>query len=323
MENTQVNNKSFKRSGITLAVCLVLGFSQAVFSAKEASKPTSLVDARASRTEYSPYLDDTYPDNVYFGDTHLHTSYSTDASFFGNRLGPEEAYLFAKGEVVTSSLGVKTRLLRPLDFLVVADHAENLGLGPMIEEKNPMVMKHEWGKKVADLVHAGELGDAYSLWGAQVTASDDPFAGNTTMVQSMWDRIIKAAEKHNNPGQFTAFIGFEWTSSPGGSNMHRNVIFRDDGDKTSKILPMSSYDSEDPEDLWAYMDKYEKNTGGKALAIAHNGNLSNGLIQKGAKKNSFPRRVEKSAKKSAFFARRLKPRGFWFRKDIHIYTKVY
>ena len=240
--------------------------------------PTTLIDARAERTYYSPYLNDTYPDNVYYGDTHLHTSYSTDAGFFGNRIGPEEAYRFAKGEIVISSIGVKARILRPLDFLVVADHAENLGLAPLIEEDSPVVTKHKWGKQVYDLVKAGKLGDAYALWGTQVAAGDDPFADTPEMMVNMWKRIQEAAEKHNDPGKFTAFIGFEWTSTPSGSNMHRNVIFRDNMDKTNKILPMSTYDSDDPEDLWKYLEDYKTKTGGQVFAIAHNGNLSNGLM---------------------------------------------
>ena len=282
--------QEYGTAGIMAALYFILAFGlgacspsgsqsqTAAQSATAASKPTSLIDARVSRKEYSPYLNDTYPDNVYFGDTHLHTSYSTDAGLFGNRIGPDEAYRFAKGEVVTSSTGVKARLLRPLDFLVVADHAENLGLAPMLEEANPAVLNDEWGKKIYDLYKAGKLGDAYAMWGARVTTSDDPFAGNSKMMQSMWDRIIDAAEKHNNPGQFTAFIGFEWTSTPAGSNLHRNIIFRNNGDTARKVLPFSVYDSEDPEDLWAYLAKVEKTTGAQVLAIAHNGNLSNGLM---------------------------------------------
>jgi len=126
--------------------------STGVVHAKET--PTKLIDARADRTQYSPYINDTYPDNVYFGDTHVHTSYSTDAGFFGNSIGPEEAYRFAKGEVVTASSGLKTNLLRPLDFLVVADHAENLGLAPLIEEHSPPITKNKWGKQVYDSVKA-------------------------------------------------------------------------------------------------------------------------------------------------------------------------
>jgi len=243
-----------------------------------ADTPTNLKDARADRTEYSPYLDDTYPDDVFFGDTHLHTSYSTDAGLFGNRIGPEEAYRFARGEEVVSSSGVKARLLRPLDFLVVADHSENLGLVPMMDEEAAMIMDNEWGRAITALYKDGKLGEAYAMWGAQVTSSEDPFAGDDELMRSMWQRIIDAAEEFNNPGIFTALIGYEWTSSPGGSNLHRNVIFRDGADKAGQVLPLSSYDTEDPEDLWAYLDMYREKTGGQALAIAHNGNLSNGLM---------------------------------------------
>lgn len=233
---------------------------------------------RAPQKEYSPYLNHNYPDRVYWGDSHVHTSYSTDAGLFGNRLGPDAAYRFAKGEIITSSMGVRARLLRPLDWLVVADHAENLGLAPMIEESNPELLSSEWGRKIHDVVKAGDLGGAYAMWGAGISARTDPLAEKTTMVHSMWERITTAAEEHNSPGRFTALIGFEWTSSPGGSNLHRNVIFRDDKDLADRISPFSAYDSEDPEDLWDWMEAYEEKTGGRMFAIAHNGNLSNGLM---------------------------------------------
>jgi hypothetical protein len=232
-----------------MSAILIAGFSTNASLVYAEKTPTKLVDARSERNHYSPYIYDNYPDNVYYGDTHLHTSFSTDAGFFGNRIGPEEAYRYAKGEVVTSSTGVKTRLLRPYDFLVVADHAENLGLAPLIEEDSSIVTGHKWGKKVYDAVKAGDLAKAYALWGTQVTKGEDPFADTPEMMKTMWGRIQEAAEKHNEPGKFTAFIGYEWTSTPSGSNMHRNVIFKDNMDKTSQIVPMSVYDSEDPEDV--------------------------------------------------------------------------
>jgi Protein of unknown function (DUF3604) len=238
----------------------------------------TLASAAEHGGNYVPYLEDAFPNQVFFGDTHLHTSYSTDAGLFGNTLGPEEAYRFAKGKVVASSLGVKTRLARPLDFLVISDHSENLGLAPMIVESNPMLMESEWGGKIAALYTAGDLGGAYTMWGSAVADDKDPFAGDTKMQGSMWQRVIEAAEKHNTPGSFTAFIGFEWTSTPDGRNLHRNVIFRDNGDKAGQVLPYSAYDSQDAEDLWDYMGAYQKKTGGQVLAIAHNGNLSNGLM---------------------------------------------
>ena len=133
----------------------------------------------------------------------------------GCRLGPEEAYRFARGEEVISSTGVRARLQRPLDFLVVSDHAENLGLAPMIAESNPDLLKTEFGRKLHDLVKSGKGGDAYNFWGECMIKRHDPLKGNDAITRSMWERITTAAEKYNEPGKFTAFIGFEWTSMPG------------------------------------------------------------------------------------------------------------
>ncbi len=234
--------------------------------------------ASIDRPEYSPHLNRGYALRVFWGDTHLHTSYSTDAGMIGNYLGPDDAYRFARGEMVVSSAGVKARLIRPLDFLVVADHAENLGLAPMIAESNPELLRTEFGRQIHDLVKSGKYGDAYALWGARMSARRDPLAGQNALTQSIWERLTTSAEQFNQPGVFTALIGFEWTSSPGGDNLHRNVIFRDDKDRANRVLPFSNYDSTDPEDLWNWMRGYEEKTGGRLLAIPHNGNLSNGLM---------------------------------------------
>ncbi len=242
---------------------------------QDVGNPTSLVIHEA---EYSPYLDYNYPDRVFWGDTHLHTSFSTDAGLFGTRLDPDDAYRFAKGERVTSSTGVPARLLRPLDFLVVADHAENLGLAPAINESDPQLLKSEWGRTIHDLVKGGDPFTAYSMWAGQLSKREDPLAGNTELSRSMWERITQAAEDHNDPGAFTAFIGYEWTSMPGGNNIHRIIVMRDGKDQADQILPFTVYDSEDPEDLWNWLAAYEEKTGGQVLAVAHNGNLSNGLM---------------------------------------------
>jgi hypothetical protein len=235
-------------------------------------------EVTARKAEYSPYLNYNYPDRVFFGDTHTHTSFSTDAGMVGNVLGPDEAYRFAKGEIVTSSAGVRARLLRPLDWLVVADHAENLGLAPLIAESDATLMTNDWGREVHDMVKAGDSGEAYGAWGARMNTRDDPLAGMDDLTRTMWERLTEAAEAHNEPGRFTAFIGYEWTSSPGGNNLHRNVVFRDGKDHADEVLPLSQYDTQNPEDLWVWMANYEARTGGSVLAIAHNGNLSNGLM---------------------------------------------
>jgi hypothetical protein len=230
--------------------------------------------------QYSPYPDEDFPNNVYFGDTHLHTSYSADAGMIGNTLGPDEAYRFAKGETVTSSTGLSARLRRPLDFLVIADHSENLGLAPAIAESNPTLLANEWGKMEHDLVKSGLEGslEAYENWMAKNATQDDPLAELTDLKAEMWNNLTDAAERYNDPGLFTALIGYEWTSMPNGNNLHRNVIFRDGKDKADKVIPFSQYDSFDAEDLWKWMQDYEDLTGGQVLAIPHNGNLSNGLM---------------------------------------------
>jgi len=230
------------------------------------------------KREYSPYLQDNYPQRVFWGDTHVHTAFSTDAGMVGNRLGPEEAYRFARGEEVVASAGVRARLQRPLDFLVVADHAENLGLAPMIAESNPDLLKTAFGRQISGLVHAGKYWEAYGLWGQGMSTRQDPLKGQDELTRSMWHRLTAAAERFNEPGRFTAFIGYEWTASPGGNNLHRNVVFRDGKEKADQMIPMSNYDSTDPEDLWKWMARYEDKTGGQLLAIPHNGNLSNGLM---------------------------------------------
>lgn len=235
--------------------------------------------------EYSPYIQHDFPNQVLFGDTHLHTGYSADAGLIGATTTPDDAYRFAKGETVTSSNGIKARLQRPLDFLVVADHAENLGLTFGLEEGNEDLLSTEWGKGIAEIIAPKTKeaqAKAYLYWGNTFSGTsekgaEDPLAA-TDFNKTMWHRMTEAAERHNTPGAFTALIGYEWTSGPQGNNLHRNVIFRDGKDKADQVTPFSSYDSMDPEDLWAWMDRYETTTGGRLLAIPHNGNLSNGLM---------------------------------------------
>jgi hypothetical protein len=230
------------------------------------------------KSGYSPYPAQTHPNRVFFGDTHLHTSYSADAGMIGNTLGPDEAYRFAKGETVTSSTGIKTRLARPLDFMVVADHAENLGLAPMLMSKDPALMATEFGRELRKRVDAGDLAGAFDYWSKAKAGGKDPLAGQEQFYRSVWAKITDAAERHNEPGRFTAFIGFEWTSAYQRNNLHRNVIFRGGKKNADTIIPFSSFDSVDPEDLWKWMAAYEQRTGDQLLAIPHNGNLSNGLM---------------------------------------------
>lgn len=241
---------------------------------------TQAADDTTDRTQYSAYPGQDFPNDVYFGETHLHTSYSPDAGMSGTVLGPEEAYQFARGETVTSSSGIPVRLGRPLDFMVVTDHSENLGLPVAIARKDQSLMANEWGREMAELLTLGTLDAARAAidkYQQALNALEDPLA-DTDFGKTAWAEIIAAAEKYNSPGTFTAFIGYEWSPAPGGSNLHRNVIYRDGAERATQSFPISAYETEDPEILWNWMAAYEEDTGGRVLAIAHNGNLSNGLM---------------------------------------------
>jgi hypothetical protein len=244
-------------------------------------KMTFAQDAPATQPgarQYSPYPKQTFPNRVFFGDTHCHTSYSADAGMVGNTLGPDEAYRFAKGETVTSSTGLPTRLARPLDFLVVSDHAENLGLAPLLATKDETLMATDFGQKLQSAVDTGDPARAWKIWSESKATGQDPLDDYPDIYRTAWSRITEAAEAHNEPGLFTAFIGFEWTSNPERNNLHRNVIFRGGKKNADTIIPFSNFDSFDPEELWRWMATFEKNTGDRLLAIPHNGNLSNGLM---------------------------------------------
>jgi len=230
---------------------------------------------------YSPYAGSEQPRNVYFGDTHLHTTYSPDAGLTGTvKLTPSGAYKFARGDEVEADNGMMAKLNRPLDFLVVTDHAGYLGLIPKIRSSDPELLKNKWGKKWHDQYKSGPDGAyATALEVINTLAIGDQKIKSDKIMRSAWEVITKAADTYNDPGKFTAFHGYEWTSMPnGGNNLHRVVIFKDDAKKTNQILPFSAFDSEDPEDLWKFLEGYQKKTGGTVLAIAHNGNVSNGLM---------------------------------------------
>jgi hypothetical protein len=229
---------------------------------------------------YSSYPEQDFPDQVFFGDTHLHTAFSPDAGLIGARLTPDDAYRFARGETVTTSTGLRARLGRPLDFLVVTDHAENLGLPVAITDRDKKLLETEFGRRILDITAPGTLEskfEGYEFWELASQTGKDPLAG-TDFGKTMWARVTEAAERANAPGAFTALIGFEWTSGPNGVNLHRNIIFRGGKDTADKLVPISAYDTEDPERLWDWMEKSEKETGVRLLAIPHNGNLSNGLM---------------------------------------------
>ena len=234
---------------------------------------------------YSPYADRKFPERVYWGDTHLHTAISLDAGAAGCRLGPREAYRFAKGEQITASSGQQVKLSRPLDFLVVSDHSDNMGFITDLFAGKPELLADPTGRRWYDMIQSGQGGVAAVEIVGAFSQGKFPkalvYAPGTQGYRSTWEIIVKAAEEANAPGRFTAFIGYEWTSLAAGNNLHRNVIFRDDATKAGVVEPYTTtppYGSNNPRELWKWMAAYEQKTGGQVLAIAHNGNLSNGTM---------------------------------------------
>ena len=239
----------------------------------------------AFKKPYSPYAGRTYPMRPLFGDTHLHTSCSLDAGAFGCRLGPRDAYRFARGQEVVASMGERVRLARPLDFLVVTDHSDGMGFFPQLLAGDPAILADPQGRKWYNMIREGKGADAAVDIVVSFTQGTFPKAiaplPGTPAYRKAWRDIIAAADEANEPHRFTAFIGYEWTSTTGGDNLHRNVIFRDDGSKARLVEPLITtkpLGSDDPKDLWKWMAAYEEKTGGSVLAIAHNGNLSNGRM---------------------------------------------
>lgn len=247
--------------------------------------PEKAAKVHSAQPNYSPYAGRNFPSRPLFGDTHLHTSFSMDAGAFGARLDPRAAYRFARGEEVMASSGQPAKLSRPLDFLVVADHSDGFGLFPMLFNSDPIIMADPQGRKWNEMIKSGQGAEAAmdiirSFGAGKISKAIMPVPG-TQAYQSAWQETIAAAETYNEPGRFTAFIGYEWTSNTGGNNLHRNVIFRDDADKASLVEPFTTIKplgSDNPRDLWKWMAAYEDKTGGNVLALAHNGNLSNGIM---------------------------------------------
>jgi hypothetical protein len=271
----------------TGAAAATIGLGACAALAQDAGRLTSEDASRVhpSTPAYSPYANRNFPTRAFFGDTHLHTSFSMDAGAFGARLTPRDAYRFARGEQVTASSNQPVKLSRPLDFLVVADHSDNMGFFPDLFAGTPSMLADPTGKKWYDMIQAGNGAQAaieiIVAFSHGTFPKDLMYFPGTKGYEGAWEETIAAAEAYNEPGVFTAFIGYEWTSNTGGNNLHRNVIFRDDADKASRVEPFTvypPYGSDNPADLWKWMESYEEKTGGDVLAIAHNGNLSNGIM---------------------------------------------
>lgn len=238
---------------------------------------------------YSPYANRTFPMQPLWGETHLHTGLSLDAGVFGNILGPDDAWRFAKGEQIQSSTGQPVRLSRPLDWMVLTDHTDLMGFAPDLQAGKPEVLANpkglEWYEGYSE---GGEAAGraAFDLITnfSQMTLPEDileDYSPGADAYAFTWETIVNAAERHNDPGTFSAFIGFEWTSVPKGFNLHRNVMLRDGAMRALQMVPpvtQPPYGSTDPQELYKWLEEYQEKTGGRAVAFSHNGNLSNGWM---------------------------------------------
>lgn len=245
-------------------ICLLfVNFSTSVFAMGGSNQ------LGAQTPDYNPL------NNAYFGDLHIHTRYSFDAFIFNTREDPDAAYRFGKGEAITHGMGHKIRLSNgPLDFMAVTDHAEYLGILPAMTDPEQAVAKLDISKQMISKdtakAQAAFQKLANTLMNGQVREELD----DKKVIGATWREIVDAADRHYDPGTFTTFAAYEWTSTPAGQNLHRNVVFRD---TNVPDLPYSSLDSANPEDLWDWLDALRLE-GIEALAIPHNSNASNGIM---------------------------------------------
>lgn len=242
----------------------------------------------ASQGTYLPDPARPYPTRVLWGDEHVHTGLSMDAGIAGTTLGPEEAVRFARGDEVISSTGSRLMLSRPLDWVAVTDHSDALGTIAALRAGDPVMMANPLARRWHDMMLKGGE-EATQAKRELVKSGTDGTAprelADPRHLVSAWEKTVDVMEAYNEPGRFTAFISYEWSAAPNGRNLHRNVIFRDDADRTRATLPLTSQEARapgrpgtDPESLWQWMSDYEAKTGGRVLAIPHNGNLSNGAM---------------------------------------------
>ena len=272
------------------AICaLITLYAASALAADAGVPPQDVLNKLYPGKVYSPYAKRSFPSKLLWGDSHLHTGLSLDAGVFGNTLRPDDAYRLGRGEEITSSTGQPVKLARPLDWLVVTDHTDLMGVAPDIQEGAPNILKIPFGKELHEGYSKGgeeagkaafKLITAFSQFKLPEELLKD-YSPGSKIFTGVWEEIIDAAETYNDPGQFTALIGFEWTSVPKGFNLHRNVILRDNGDRARMVQPLTTMPpngTTNPLDLYKWLAMYEAKTGGKAFTFAHNGNLSNGWM---------------------------------------------
>ncbi len=249
---------------------------------------------------YSPYAGRGYPDRVLFGDLHFHTEISFDAGLIGTSLSPHEAFRVARGEEIVSNTGQRVQLVRPLDFLAITEHAEMIGLSTAIRTSDPRLAADEWGGRI--MRQFGEGQESRMAAFAEIirigtVEGIDPIA-HLDLDGDVWKDLVEVIDQYNQPGVFTTLSGFEWTFTPQGDNLHRIVLFRDGAERTGETRPLPFMNAPDPELLWDYLAAYEEGTGGRAISVPHNANLSNGLMFAPNKFDGTPMDADYAAKRA-------------------------
>ena len=259
-----------------LTAAIGLAVSLAACSDSNTAPETAAVPANVSSAPAQVVAQSTNPErNAYFGDLHVHTMYSFDAFIFGTTSSPDEAYEFAKGDTIVHPAGFPMTLDRPLDFYGVSDHAFYLGVMRQMADPNTEISKHEAAEGMTSLGDGPNRNAKFQRIISFMRSDRGIEINDSEIGKNAWGDIIAAANRHNDPGKFTAFIAYEYTSSSSDrGNLHRNVIFRGD---TAPERPFSRLDSTNPEDLWDWMDS-NRGEGFESLAIPHNSNGSNGRM---------------------------------------------
>jgi hypothetical protein len=260
-------------SVVTLAAC----------GQKRSDQPKGDVAVGTASAAGPAMAEGNWPTRAYFGDTHVHTGWSADAGLDGAILTPEDAFRFARGDTVKSNTGQDAKLSKPLDWMVITDHSDGMGTISEITGRNPEMMADPVIKDLADALSSGDPERAHKAVRSVIDMQSNGRLPKLLMdpkwMVSAWKKTIAIADKYNDPGKFTALIGYEWTvNAGGGDNLHRNVIYRDDASFAGQMLPLTTFQTMDPEKLWEWMAKYQAKTGGRMIAIPHNGNLSNGRM---------------------------------------------
>ena len=283
-----IGNRNFKKiaaTGMLASVTLILGACgrDEPEPRSEMDQPAEPVTQAAPSAPVPAPATPEFPREAYWGDTHVHTGWSADAGMDGAITTPEDAYRFALGETVKSNTGMDAKLERPFDWFLVSDHSDGMGTINEIVAGNEEMMQDETLRRWGEALASGDEERAAAAKSELIIMQSEerlpPAVMDPKWMASAWEKTIEAAEKFYEPGEFTTFIAYEWTvNAGGGDNLHRNVIYRDGADRAGTRLPLTTFETQDPEDLWAWMASYEEETGGRLLAIPHNGNLSNGRM---------------------------------------------